>query len=294
MTSALAIQHAARVLQAGGVIAYPTEGVFGLGCLPHDFEAVQHLLSIKGRRTQAGLILVAADIERLAEWIAPDKNELKRLTQKKSVPTTWIVALTDDNSTLISEINSYESNPGTRCLCCAIHKAKLLLTDPSKNNFIVLMSDGSAEKTTPSSCPSDYTGDPKQDAINEACDAYENHNIKVYSIGFGQDADNVLLQNISNCGNGKWASSTNYTGLEDIYKEFAKEIGGPSVVYDFQTITSTNINSTLHSNSYILLNRKCPHRNQQKPGCLKALVMRQYKPQDQHIFPLSLKLVQRP
>ena len=115
MTSALAIQHAARVLQAGGVIAYPTEGVFGLGCLPHDFEAVQHLLSIKGRRAQAGLILVAADIERLAEWIAPDANELKRLTQKKSVPTTWIVTaapatpewLTGGRDTLAVRISSH-------------------------------------------------------------------------------------------------------------------------------------------------------------------------------------------
>ncbi|MGI9202853.1 MAG: Sua5/YciO/YrdC/YwlC family protein, partial [Woeseiaceae bacterium] len=34
MASAQNIRHASRILHDGGVIAYPTEGVFGLGCLP--------------------------------------------------------------------------------------------------------------------------------------------------------------------------------------------------------------------------------------------------------------------
>ncbi len=181
-------------------------------------------------------------------------NKVGLVSYKATVPTDWIVPLTNDNETLIDEINYYDAKPGQRCLCCAIHEAKLLLTDPSRKRYILLMSDGSAEKTTPSDCPSDYTGDPKQDAINEACDAYENHGIEVYTVGFGEDADNALLQDIADCGNGKWAASTNYTGLEEIYREFAKEIGGPSIVYQFQTIVSTNINSTLHPSSYILLN----------------------------------------
>lgn len=91
MATKIAIQHAARILHAGGVIAYPTEGVFGLGCLPDDFAAVERLLAIKGRTRQAGLILIAADIELLAKWIAPNPAERKRLAQHTKVPTTWIV-----------------------------------------------------------------------------------------------------------------------------------------------------------------------------------------------------------
>ncbi len=181
-------------------------------------------------------------------------NKAGLVSYKATVPVQWIVPLTDDNETLISEIDTYVANPGQRCLCCAVHEAKLLLTDPSSNKYIVLMSDGSAASAPVGQCPLGPKDDPKQAAINEACDAYASHGIQVYTIGFGGDADNQLLQDMADCGDGKWATSTNYTGLEEIYKEFAKEIGGPSIVYDFQTIISTNVNSTLHQDSYILLN----------------------------------------
>jgi len=181
-------------------------------------------------------------------------NKVGLVSYKATVPTDWIEPLTDNNETLISVIDAYNAKPGQRCLCCAIHEAKLLLTDPSRNKYIVLMSDGSAESAPVGQCPLGPNDNPSQAAINEACDAYANHSIKVYTIGFGQDADNAVLQDIADCGNGKWAASTNYTGLEEIYKEFAKEIGGPSIVYEFQSIVSTNINSTLHPTSYIMLN----------------------------------------
>ena len=54
---------AAAVLLGGGVIAYPTEGVFGLGCLPDRVPAVRRLLQIKQRDASKGLILIAARAE---------------------------------------------------------------------------------------------------------------------------------------------------------------------------------------------------------------------------------------
>ena len=51
---------AAEILLSGGVIAYPTEGVFGLGCLPQIPSAVERLLTIKQRDPSKGLILIAA------------------------------------------------------------------------------------------------------------------------------------------------------------------------------------------------------------------------------------------
>ena len=53
----------ARVLRAGGVIAYPTEAVWGLGCAPWSEAAVLRLLELKDRPMAKGLILVAAAIE---------------------------------------------------------------------------------------------------------------------------------------------------------------------------------------------------------------------------------------
>ncbi|MCE9688053.1 threonylcarbamoyl-AMP synthase [Shewanella sp. AS16] len=64
------------VLQQGGVIAYPTEAVYGLGCDPDNLEAVQQLLTLKQRPWQKGLILVASDYRQLQPYI--DESRLTR------------------------------------------------------------------------------------------------------------------------------------------------------------------------------------------------------------------------
>jgi L-threonylcarbamoyladenylate synthase len=86
----------ARLLHSGGVIAYPTEGVFGLGCAPDDAEAVMHILNIKDRKLSAGLILISPNLELLAPWIAPTSVELKKLQTKTAKPVTWIVTARPD------------------------------------------------------------------------------------------------------------------------------------------------------------------------------------------------------
>ncbi|MBS3804402.1 MAG: Sua5/YciO/YrdC/YwlC family protein [Oleiphilaceae bacterium] len=56
------LDQARRTVRRGGVIAYPTEGVWGLGCDPWNSGAVSQVLALKGRRPEKGLILVAATI----------------------------------------------------------------------------------------------------------------------------------------------------------------------------------------------------------------------------------------
>ncbi len=78
-------------MRAGGVIAYPTEAVFGLGCDPGCDEALRRILSIKARPGGAGFILIAADWAQLAGWIAPSAAEAARLRAPTPAPTTWVV-----------------------------------------------------------------------------------------------------------------------------------------------------------------------------------------------------------
>jgi L-threonylcarbamoyladenylate synthase len=59
------IKQAADVILNGGIIAYPTEAVYGLGCNPADNAAVIRLLQLKNRSMEKGLILVAATLEQL-------------------------------------------------------------------------------------------------------------------------------------------------------------------------------------------------------------------------------------
>lgn len=91
-------RKAAQVITGGGVIAYPTEGVYGLGCRPDDGAAVQRILAIKGRPESAGLILIAASLAQLAAWIAPTPAEAARLAAAaldrraaNNRPVTWVV-----------------------------------------------------------------------------------------------------------------------------------------------------------------------------------------------------------
>jgi L-threonylcarbamoyladenylate synthase len=86
----MSVSHAADVLLRGGVIAYPTEGVFGLGCLPDNPLAIQRLLDIKRRDAAKGLILIAANAGQLDGWI--DLPEDVVLPEPDPLhPVTWIV-----------------------------------------------------------------------------------------------------------------------------------------------------------------------------------------------------------
>lgn len=84
------IQRAARIIDAGGVVAYPTEGVFGLGCLPDDARAVARILQIKQRDPAQGLILIASERAQLARWVDSDHD----LKSSAGHPVTWIVPAT--------------------------------------------------------------------------------------------------------------------------------------------------------------------------------------------------------
>ena len=91
MASEFAIRHAVHQIQHGGVIAYPTETVYGLGCDPMNFEAVRYLTKLKNRDISKGLILLASDLDQLENFIdVPDKKDRDKI-QQTNKPTSWIV-----------------------------------------------------------------------------------------------------------------------------------------------------------------------------------------------------------
>ncbi|WP_425451878.1 L-threonylcarbamoyladenylate synthase [Candidatus Colwellia aromaticivorans] len=85
------IEHAAEVFTQGGIIAYPTEAVFGLGCDPDNDKAVRKLLSLKQRSVDKGLILLAANYSQLLPYLNDDAiNQEKRF----SILSRWPDAIT--------------------------------------------------------------------------------------------------------------------------------------------------------------------------------------------------------
>ncbi len=124
------ISQAARCIRRGGIVAYPTEAVFGLGCEPSNPYAVMRLLALKQRRVEKGLILVAASLRQLRPWIIPVPRKLEQhLEASWPGPHTWLLPaakncpdwLTGGRDTLAVRVSAH---PVVQRLCntagCAI------------------------------------------------------------------------------------------------------------------------------------------------------------------------------
>ncbi len=152
-----------------------------------------------------------------------------------------------DNVTSLNNTISGWIPGGSTCTCCGINKAVADLvsnSDSSKFNSIVIMSAGAAN----TKCLEQGTGDAEQDAIKAACDAYTNHNIRIYTIGFGDTPNTETLTTMASCGDGSYYNSVD--NLTFIYEKIAEEL--IETAYYEQTIEVTgDFFSQLYPDSYI-------------------------------------------
>lgn len=92
MSSAHQLRMAARILRSGGVIAHPTEGVYGLACDPLNPEAVDRILALKGRAFETGFIVLAASVGALRPLCAPlPAKRWAEVAASWPGPLTWIL-----------------------------------------------------------------------------------------------------------------------------------------------------------------------------------------------------------
>lgn len=104
---------ASHILRQGGVLAHPTEAVWGLACDPFSEQAVERLLDLKGRPVEKGLILVSANIRDFDSLLEPlDNDMLLRFKEPRLRPTTWIVP--DVNSQIPQWIRGKHSGVAVR------------------------------------------------------------------------------------------------------------------------------------------------------------------------------------
>lgn len=147
MVASQPIQRAGRILQSGGVVAYPTEGVFGLGCLPDNAAAVSRILKIKERSPTMGLALIAADLAQLDRWIQLPENSTP-LTSSDDQPVTWIVPATVNVPLWIRGEHAgvavrLTTHPVARALCAAAGSALVSTSanvsgrPPARNSFVL-------------------------------------------------------------------------------------------------------------------------------------------------------------
>jgi len=105
-------------LRCGGIIAYPTESCFGLGCDPKNRIAIRRLLRLKGRPQHKGLILIASSLRQLMPYMAPvDKAQRQQLQASWPGPCTWLVPatkncppwLTGDHDTIAVRVTAHRT-----------------------------------------------------------------------------------------------------------------------------------------------------------------------------------------
>jgi len=83
---------ATHAMHYGGVIAYPTESVWGVGCDPWNSEAVFKLLQMKQRPWEKGLIIVASNMKQIAPLLDNlNKTQLTKLEMSWPGPFSWVL-----------------------------------------------------------------------------------------------------------------------------------------------------------------------------------------------------------
>ncbi|MDH3355541.1 MAG: Sua5/YciO/YrdC/YwlC family protein [Chromatiales bacterium] len=170
------LRLATRYLSAGAVISYPTESVYGLGCDPLNIDAIHHILAIKQRDWDKGLILIAASLEQITPYIDPDFDITDEMMQSWPEAVTWIVPahprlpdeLTGGRATIAVRITAH---PVASALCRSFGGA-LVSTSANISNEPMIRSATKLRKTFGSAIdyylPGDLGSNPNPSEIRRA------------------------------------------------------------------------------------------------------------------------------
>ena len=85
-----AIQQALETLRAGGVILYPTDTVWGIGCDATNPESVARIYEIKRREDSKSLVLLASDMDMIARYVKEIPEMAIQLVEVNDKPMTII------------------------------------------------------------------------------------------------------------------------------------------------------------------------------------------------------------
>jgi len=85
-------QRLNRFIRRGGIIAYPTESCFGLGCDPKNKKAINKIIKLKKRSLNKNFILIGSSTKQFDCFINPSNDATKKnLFSKWPGPHTWVI-----------------------------------------------------------------------------------------------------------------------------------------------------------------------------------------------------------
>jgi L-threonylcarbamoyladenylate synthase len=85
------VERAARAIEAGDLVVYPTETVYGMGADAVDAEAVERVFDAKGRDRGKPVSLGVPSVERATEYVDPTERELRFMREFLPGPVTVVV-----------------------------------------------------------------------------------------------------------------------------------------------------------------------------------------------------------
>jgi L-threonylcarbamoyladenylate synthase len=84
------IEHSLKVLQAGGLVLYPTDTIWGIGCDATNEQAVDKIFALKQRPEAKSMIVLLADEKELLQYVAHVDLQVFNYLKKAKKPTTVI------------------------------------------------------------------------------------------------------------------------------------------------------------------------------------------------------------
>ena len=130
-------RRAVMALREGGIVAYPTESVYGIGCDPWDPAAVARVFAVKRRPTRKRCIIIAADssqLDRLVDvhalrfsWFASQywPGPVTLVAPARDSAPVWLV---DVDGTLATRVTSHPVASGL----CASFRGPLISTSANR------------------------------------------------------------------------------------------------------------------------------------------------------------------
>lgn len=73
------IANACAIMRRGGIIVYPTDTIWGIGCDARNVEAVERIYKVKGRAESKAMLLLVADETMLRSYVGNAADILKTL-----------------------------------------------------------------------------------------------------------------------------------------------------------------------------------------------------------------------
>ena len=123
------IVKASKIIKSGGIVIFPTDTVYGIGCNPYNKEAVQKIYKIKSREISKSLPILAFSKDVAAKIVEFDKDSEKVAQKIWPGPLTLILKLTDEK--LKASLNVSDK------IAIRVPKHKCTLELLEKCNFVI-------------------------------------------------------------------------------------------------------------------------------------------------------------